>query len=359
MLPFSCSYRDRQKILRNLKPIYDLAIIGGGINGAGIARDAGMRDEVVGDYLAGKRKLNLDEFGRICRAMDADPVLLLLPSYRSSQLVYRQGNPNARRTISRIENVFQLLREELPRDAKRPGIHLPGTVDDPAMLLAELSPLVEDLRAHHGDTKSLYEDYNLPVLGVRMEDAFDACLMVCKPNYLVCINLDKPDSRIEFSLLHEFAHFVFDADRKILPDIEITGSDLYGDHIRPEARPEYIANKFAQLWLVPYEDAEAMAKRWPNTRDCADYIDRRHVSPDVVVNALHDVLRFRRTPPSYLEIKQAMERETGEWHGRSEIRGFVQDSTQNLYKYLMPALEDFGEERRNEVMSAWGFANGG
>nr|VFJ51625.1 MAG: protein of unknown function (DUF955) [Candidatus Kentron sp. FW] len=321
-----------------------------------IVRDSGLSEDVVTGYLTGTLELCWDEFRRICQALEADPIRLLLPDYKTSRLAYRNATSSARREAARIENAFLMVRETLPK-ATRPRLFLPAGIEDPGELLTHLIPIVTDLRERHGDTTSLYEDHKLPVLGVQ-EGNFDAFLMACKPSYLVCVNLGGPDARIEFSLLHEFCHFIFDADREVPIDIRVTGTDLYGNRISEEARPEYIANKFAQLWLIPYESAQKMAKAWPNVGACADYVREHRISPDVVINALYDVLRFHRNPPSYRQIQQTVQNDIPEWRGHFEVRDFVKTQRRILYRDVAGFLEDAQEGRREEILSAWGLADG-
>nr|VFK15018.1 MAG: protein of unknown function (DUF955) [Candidatus Kentron sp. LFY] len=319
--------------------------------------NAEVSEQIAAGYLDGSRELRWDEFRRICRALDTDPLWLLSPAYQAPRLIYRNAAPPTRRRAAHIENAFLVIGEELPK-ARRPRLFLPNGPDDPGELLTLLDPMVSDLRDRHGDTIELYRDHRLPVLGVWEENAFDAFLMASGSSHLVCVNLNTPDARMEFSLLHEFSHFAFDADRDLPIDVRLTGSDLYGDRINEKARPEYIANKFAQLWLVPWEAAQKMAMKWPNCAPCAHYIREHRVSPDVVANALYDVLRFRASPPAYQRVQQSVRDSVPEWRGRSEIRGFVKEETRTLREQALSILEDAEEGRRKEILSAWGFADG-
>jgi len=320
-----------------------------------IASDSGLAQEVVDGYLRGTRELRWSEFVRICRAIYADPMWLLSSDYQPSRLVYR-NSAKARHEAARIENTFLLIHKALPTRAKPPRKSSPRG-DSPAELMTGLIPIVREFHEEFGNVQELYKRHHLKVLGVhpKRDRDFDAFLVSCQENYLVCVNLDVSDIRIEFSLLHEFAHFIFDADQDIPIDIKITGADLYGDKISKEVKPEYVANKFAQLWLVPFETAEKMAKVWPDPSACIDYIKEHQISPDVVANAVYDVVRFdSKTRISYVQIRDAIKSGITQRVDRSEIKKFIDEETLALRKYLTRYLEDAQEERRTEILSAWG-----
>jgi len=324
-----------------------------------VAEGAALAIEVVRGYLGGTRPIRFEELTPLCRAMAADAMWLISSVYRKPSLNYRNTSSESRRQGARVENAFLLIQRDLPA-AVRPRCTAPRLDDGAAnALLAETNAAVGCLRSNHPTVEDLYDAHHLPVLALHAgEDGFDAFLLNNGDRFLACINQDKPTARLEVSLLHEFAHFAFDVGVDIPMDEQpILPAEYYRDDIPKHARREYVATKFAQLWLVPYAEAERIAR--PNEPDAGHYVQERRVSPDVVANAIWDVRRAKGQRPSYTAIRERIAVNAGTWSGRPGVRDWLLKRTAHLHAALMRPLEEaFGESRRAQVKDALGMGNG-
>jgi len=333
-----------------------------GLSETAVADEARVSEPIVKDYLAGKRNISFSELVPICDALGADAMQLLAPKFQKTNLNYRNTSSAARQFASRVENAFLLVRDWLPVP-RRPSCHAPGLDEGySAMLLTEVRRAVMPLREKYQSVEALYEAHDLPVLPLDGGDeGFDAFFLHQGKHCLVCVNLDKPNARIEFSLLHEFAHFVFDAERPVPLDEDlIVGSDYYRNSVPVHARQEYIANKFAQLWLVPFDEAERLSR---SDADAVQYILDHRVSPDVVANAIRDVRAQRPGQVSYVDIRKRLVDELAargvQWGGRAELREWLQGQWRKIRELLAaPLEEDFGDSRREQVLQAMGMIDG-
>ena len=139
------------------------------------------------------------------------------------------------------------------------------------------------------------------------------------------------------------AHYLFHA-KADLP-IDVLPTTLYDETIRAEARPEYIANKFAQFFLVPFEEAENMALRWPRFDLPGDYLIQRRTSPQVLANAIYDLLTMKLgSKPRYAEVKAAVEAVANEYGGDSDLRVFLEQEGQALRARLVVHRNEFADQ---------------
>lgn len=246
-----------------------------------------------------------------------------------------------------------MVTDYLPTPRRVPTVLLKDDQDDIAWLVGAVQRVVDPLLQHYQNVEALYRAAALPVLPVRAgNESFDAFLMRAEGKSLVCINLDKPTVRIHFSLLHEMAHYLFHA-KADLP-IDVLPATLWDETIRAEARPEYIANKFAQFFLVPFEDAERMALRWPRFDLPDDYLIQHRTSPQVVANAIYDLLRMKSgSKPRYAEVKAAVEAAAHTYGGDDDLRVFLDQEGQTLRARLVAHRDEFSDEVWASVREAW------
>ena len=320
----------------------------------------GVAPDVVDDYLAGRREISFDELRPICRALGLDLMLLLSPDYSPPRVIYRSVGRAFRSRLAEIETAMALAAEWLPKPKRPPVKRPPEDAADANELLCYACHAVEELKPSHSDIPALFEAHRLPVLAVKVdEEAFDACLLHVSDRFLVVVNQCKPPVRQAFSLLHEFAHFLFDADRDLPVDVDLFASDFYQDTVRPAVRHEYLANKFAQLWLVPWETAEKLARNLERPGDIASFCKLldHPVSPDVLAHAVCDVLRQRPgRAPAFTAIRDRL-RELRDWFsGTDSLDAFLQQQKRALTKTLAAHQDDFSPERWKQITRAWQLA---
>lgn len=260
---------------------------------------------------------------------------------------------------SAIENVFTLL-SDITATPSRTNLPIQVKEESDALtLLMEIRKCADALRSAYPTVESLYQAHRLQVLGVDARDEFDGFLLSLGKKRLVCVNTDRPDIRIEFTLLHEFAHFAFD-EGKILPvDIAINPVEFFKQKISHEIRPEYIANKFAQCFLVPIDLALSWAGSRDPIRQAAVFVSEHGISPDVAAFSLYDAYWASGSnggSPSIFRDK--IRQLAGEYRGRNAVREFVKGSTDRLLCSAVKLRDEFGEQRWQQVVDAWGIMDG-
>ncbi len=318
-----------------------------------LAQAAHIPRPVVEGYLGGNRELQFSELRPLCDVLMLRLMRLLSTNFANAQLQYRQTGGRNRERAAAIENAFLAVTDWLPTPRRLPTVSLDADENDIAWLLAAVQRVVDPLLHQYQTVEALYHAAALPVLPIRAgNESFDAFLMRAEGKSLVCINIDKPTVRIHFSLLHEMAHYLFHA-KTDLP-IDVLPKLLYDNTVNAEVRPEYIANKFAQFFLVPFEDAKGMALRWPRFDLPRDYLIQHRTSPEVVANAIYDLLRIKPGPtPQYVEVKTTVEATANEYGGDSNLRAFVEQEGQALRALLVAHRDEFADEVWASVREAW------
>lgn len=318
-----------------------------------LAQAAHISRPVVEGYLVGNRELQFSELRPLCDALMLRLMRLLSANFANAQLQYRQTGGRDRERAAAIENAFLAVTDWLPTPRRLSTVQLDADEDDINWLLGAVQRVVDPLLHQYQTVEALYRAAALPVLPIRAGDeSFDAFLMRAEGKSLVCINLDKPTVRIHFSLLHEMAHYLFHANVDL--PIDVLPKSLYDDTVNAEVRPEYIANKFAQFFLVPFEDAENIVLRWPRFDLPSDYLIQHRTSPQVLTNAIYDLLRIKSgAPPQYVEVKAAVEAVANEYGGDSDLRVFLEQEGQTLRTRLVAHRDEFADEIWASVRKAW------
>ena len=315
---------------------------------------SGQSSTVIESYLAGKREINFTELKAVCNVLVLDLMWLIGKNYETCHLHYRSSGPKDREIASKIENSFLLVKDYLPKVKRLPTTRIDYSQDDTNWLLAHVKSAVDKVRTQYSTVEEIIRAANIPVLPIRAGDsAFDAFLMASKNSAVICVNLDKPTVRIHFSLLHEVAHFLFDADRDVPVDVLPTG--LYYDKIKDESKPEYIANKFAQFFLVPFEDAEKMAREFPRLAEIGDYIDSRRTGTDVLLNAIYDIQKLNGKNITYGAIKATIATATDgiSWGGDVTLRSFLREQGSALRASIAANRDDFSDDIWKNIADAW------
>jgi Zn-dependent peptidase ImmA (M78 family) len=325
-----------------------------GLNSATIAHDAAIPQQILSDYLAGQREINFSELRPICDALSIRLMRLLEPQYERPLLQYRSTGSRDRSRVAKLENVFLTVAHLLPRSKLIPSPPIDDSQRDFSWLLTMVNRAVEELRPKYPAVEALYQAAGLHVLPISAGDqSFDAFLMRVKDRAVVCVNLSKPTTRIHFSLLHEIAHYLFHQKQEVPIDFLPTG--LYDDTISPEVVPEFVANKFAQFYLVPFADAERMANGRDQQGDVAEYLNSHRASDDVLVNAIYDICRIRPgKKPRYQDLKDAVSTAAGsEWGGDQSLRQFLAEQGAALRKLVADNRDEFSDAVWETVASGW------
>ena len=315
-------------------------------------------DGTIKGYLAGDREINFDELRPICQSLSLGMMRLLSKKFIVPRLQYRGAGAGNKAVVSAIEDAFLLVAEDLPKPKFLPVSDFRDHDGDIGMLLAEISRLVEGLRLQYPTVESIYNAARLPVLPIHAgSEAFDAFLMTAGNIAVVCVNADKPPIRIHFSMLHEMAHFLLNAKQDI--PIDILPQNLYSDTILDGDKPEYIANKFAQLYLVPFAEAEKMAGHWRNLGDMAGYLTDRRTGPDVLTNALYDVLRFKDSKLKYTDVQEYVRHSASPVYGRANsIMDFIEERGRVIKDEVLGIRNEFSDEIWGGIAKAWEMPNG-
>ena len=320
-----------------------------------LAQAARIPQPVVESYLGGRRELQFSELRPLCDALMLRLMRLLSANFANAQLQYRQTGRRDRERAAAIENTFLMVTDWLPTPLRLPTVRLDDNEDDIAWLLGAVQRVVDPLLRRYETVEALYRAAALPVLPIRAGyESFDSFLMRAEGKSLVCINLDKPTVRIHFSLLHEMAHYLFHANADL--PIDVLPKLLYDDTVNAEVRPEYIANKFAQFFLVPFEDAENIVLRWPRFDLPSDYLSRHRTSSQVLTNAIYDLLRIKSksgATPQYVEVKAAVEAVANEYGGDSDLQVFLEQEGRALRARLVAHRNEFADQVWASVREAW------
>ncbi len=319
-----------------------------GLSTADIAASAGLPSSVVDGYLSDTQEMKFNEFAKMCRSAGINPIRILTKAWRPMQLTFRNASSQAKRVAEDVENVFLLILPAMDRP-RNPDISRPDTSDTEAtLLIAEINNKVADLKSRHTTVEALYDAYSVPVYGMDCQDGFDAFLLrdQNEKKALAVFNTNMPTSRIEVSMLHEFAHFLFDKDT-IIPiddDMETNPKDFYGTKIPTAIIHEYIAVKFAQLWLVPYQVAESIYSK--SVAEIAEAAAEMCVSPEVMANALYDVGRSmpQGRRKAFALTRDEIKSVGVEWTGRKPVREWLRIRSE----MFVSDVAEFGKENMSD-----------
>jgi Zn-dependent peptidase ImmA (M78 family) len=328
-----------------------------GLSADALAERAHLPEDVIHAYLGGKREIDFAELRPLCAALALAPMRLLAKRFDESRLAFRRVNASDLAAVGRIEEAFLLIKDHLPKPIQ-PRIQAPDiTQEDPPYLIGTLVPAVNELRVGHPRVEHLLRWLEIPVLPVSAgPNAFDACLLSCSPRFAICINRDKPLSRIHFSLLHEIAHYLFDRQNEVPLDTDIF--EFYSDRISRENRPEYIANKFAQNYLIPFEDAEEFARDQPPDQDICERLAHWRASVDVLAHAVYDQYLLKGRRSTLNAIKQDLAACTQACHfpDLADIRTLLDGESAAVADLLRRHADEYSDEVLSEIKGALGLS---
>lgn len=328
-----------------------------GFTTSSLAAKSRLSMDRVEGYLSGAREIQFDELRPLCSSLSLALMRLLAPDFAAPRLQYRATGANDQAKAARIENAFLLIADFLPKPKSLPVLAFCDQHRDIGMLLAEISNLVENLRSRYTTVEALYQAACLPILPIHAgSEAFDAFLMSVGNRALACINADKPPIRIHFSMLHEMAHFLLHMNQEI--PIDVLPSNLYSDVINDKEKSEYIANKFAQLYLIPFSESEQLARRFSNLEDLTAYLAEHRTGPDVLTNSLYDYLRLCDPKVRYADIRRVVDQSVSSGFGRAtSIIDFIAIQGRQLKEKVIAERDNFSDEVWAEIAEAWEMQN--
>lgn len=327
-----------------------------GLRAGDLASQAQLSEGLVLAYLDAKRAISMGELFNLCEAAGINFYRLISKNYSSTNLHFRNVSKMAREAALEVEDIFLIIKDILPK-AKLPNIHYPKDVHtDPQFLIAALHPIIELVRRQCGMTiEKIVEDHHITIFPIHRKDVdFDAFLLCDPPQFAICVNMAHVPGRIHFSLLHELAHLLFDRQSDI--EVDCLPGSLYADQIDEATRSEYLATKFAQFFLVPFDEAEELSLRLPR-------IDHDHVrqvvtehrtTVHVVCNAIYDLAQIRRRGArvSYKALRSDLERVNTP--PNTSIRDFLNIKHKELASLVQRNSSRFSESvmsRINKVLA--------
>jgi Zn-dependent peptidase ImmA (M78 family) len=312
---------------------------------------------IISDYLAGTREIHFRELRPIFSALGRDLIQVLSHRPVTAFISWRTSPAQDQPTVVNLSKAFLRMEDLLPKP-KLP--HLPvkigDTNGDPGMLLAEIKHAAEAAQKALGSTKveDAYRQWGIPLIGLHLGDkALDGmCLSASSGKVLVIVNLDQPLTRLRFTLLHELWHALFDQKKNIPPDH--LAVDFYKEKIPQEAIPEYRANKWAQLWLIPWADAERAYDRFVSESDMAEsgrLLSQSGASIFVLANAIFDIAKFKRYKVTYTAIRDKLQQYESlqENFGLQDARNLVVEATQSIARLIDSHEGEFGESVLNHI----------
>ncbi|MEW8027113.1 MAG: XRE family transcriptional regulator [Candidatus Thiodiazotropha endolucinida] len=311
-----------------------------------LCQSAGLEHDVLASYLNGARELNLNELRPVCEALSLDIMRLVSHKFEQTKLQYRQAHRKDKKIAGDIENVFLLIRDILPR-TKNIHVEQPDRSDNNFIdLVGSLVPIVESIKERYQSVEEIIQDLRISILDIKGgTDGFDAFLLSTNRAFMICVNIDHHPNRIHFSLLHEIAHYLFDKEHTV--PVDYYPSSPYSNYIKNEDIPEFLANKFAQFFLVSFAEAQSIRKAWPNISETAtQLILTRRTSADVIANAVYDINRYesinRGVATGYQEILKVVQ-DSAQSKFNDSIRQFVKESGAHTRQIILDKQENYSD----------------
>lgn len=320
-----------------------------------------VQKDIISEYLAATREISFRELRQVFGALGKDLIQVLSPKPVTAFISWRKSPVTERQAVVDLTKAFLRI-EDLLAKPKTPNfsVQISDTSGDPGMLLAEVKHAADTAQRALGSTKveDAYRQWSIPLIGLRLgAEALDGmCLSASSGKVLVIVNLDQPLTRLRFTLLHELWHALFDQKKNIPPDH--LGGDFYKDKIPHEAIPEYRANKWAQLWLVPWADAEEAYDRFTSGSDMSEarqLMSQSGASSYVLANAIFDIARFKRNKITYSSIRDRLQQDDnlrGNF-GSQDARNLVVETTQSIARLIGAHEAEFGESVLNRLRSTF------
>jgi len=310
-----------------------------------------VQEGIISEYLAGTREISFRELRQVFSALGKDLIQVLSPQPVTAFISWRKSPAAERQAIVDLTKAFLRIEDLLPKP-KAPNlpVKIGDTSDDPGMLLAEVKHAADAAQKRLGSSKveDAYRQWGIPLIGLHLgADALDGmCLSASSGKVLVIVNLDQPLNRLRFTLLHELWHALFDQKKNIPPDR--LSVDFYRNKIPQETIPEYRANKWAQLWLIPWPDAERAYGRFVSGSGMGEtkqLLSQSGASLFVLANAIFDIARLNQKKIAYSAIRDKLQQDES-LQGNfclQDARNLVVEKTQSIARLIDVHEAEFGE----------------
>jgi Domain of unknown function (DUF955). len=320
-----------------------------GLDQASLVETSGLPAQVVKGYLNGSQKIDLSEISNICKPLGLNPLFLVSPNYTMSFLQFRGGNEAHRETVSKLEQALLLLREYIEPPQILPTIDRTLDYRERNVMTAIAGMAAKEAREKYGSSiPEAYQNLGLACIPVH-QACFEAFFLSMNNKYVVCVNSQgNAFSRINFSLAHELAHFIFDRDRECPVDYKFP--DMFRYRVNQANVIEFFAMKFAQFFLVPFDRAESFAIHWPNIDidEISELLNDAECSKDVVTNAVYDCISMRsENSTRYNDIKNVIDKATAS--RCVGIRSFIENRSRSTKLLLEKVETDFSPSILNQI----------
>lgn len=329
-----------------------------GLDQKQLAKRSGVAVETIGDYMQGAKELIFEDISSICHAMGANPFWLMSKRYKPSKTHFRHLSTSAQKSAREIEQAFYLIAELLPSPGPLALPKIDPDFREKHIVSGLASKAANEARQINPTPEGICKAIGIQVIAPSAGNAFDAFLLRSGEKVALCVNKDSPPNRIIFSLLHELAHLAYHKDLETTACLQ---SYLFSSTLKDGEEHEFIADKFAQHFLIPYEIAEKQAIRWPNidTDRLQNLLDTNRVSLDVLSFALWEALDNRQlfSQLHLSEVKGVLDR-AGLHHGHAaSIYDFLLCENQRLSQILKANKEIFSDPVYIKTWRNLGFAD--
>ncbi|QJB55506.1 ImmA/IrrE family metallo-endopeptidase [Pseudodesulfovibrio sp. zrk46] len=273
-----------------------------------VAKLCDIDEILVDNYLNAKAELKVSELKEICSCLNFNFLYLLKSNYQPTSVSFRNIDSEAKTFASGIENAFHIVKELIPNinESKiKPQKNYP----------TEWLELIVIARNHVNAVKKEYNNslswactmLNVTFFTSKSDIDVDGFYLTDNSKNAIYINTNYPPCRIRFTIAHELSHLLFDHDAAVSSDN--LKFNPYSKNIDKKDIPEFLATKFAQFFLIPFEKANRWAMQWPNNIDLDDVqrtIFENKTSVDVAINALYDLLYISGKTEQYKNIKEKL-----------------------------------------------------
>lgn len=263
------------------------------LNVSNIAEASKVAEEVVSAYLAGEKEININELKKICEPYDINATRLLFSKeYPKAKLAFRNSSKNVQKIASSAENVFFLLQNSLPVYTGPTIKRKSASSEEKTELISEAAALAKNIQREYETPQDFLRRFSIPVIPIHLPNSdFDAFLIRDAQKIIICVNSSTPPHRIQFSLAHEISHIIFDSEIDVTVD-SFVPNFYWKQWITRNESPEYFAYKFAQFFLVPFEQVYSLANSWPNVDLvlAQKMVEKGITTKEVLANAIHDYL---------------------------------------------------------------------
>lgn len=319
-----------------------------------ISETTGMEQNEVDRVLSGAADTNLTNLHRICNSLSLNIFRVMAQEYKPCTIHYRGLSPAARNFVSDLEDAFLLAADLFPKP-RPPRVKIPDRTDlDYQYLIASVCNSINWVKGQLGsDPYEMLNEIKIPVFPVYFDpEEFDACLLSSKPYYAICVNQATSPARILFSLLHELAHFFFDRDKET--SVEVWRFNAYKKQVDVNDVPEFLATKFAQYFLIPFEAAETLW-RSVNKKELSldtslaqEIIDSSSASREVLANALFDMSRIFKDEISYTLIRDTLLNSVSPAQNAAAAN-FLLEKKRQIEDILFQHEDDFSDEVFDDI----------